>query len=208
MSPAGDARRRRRPATLVAGRSSPAGDRSATGVAPKTARRIRQAGAAGPSATGRRRGAVSTLLRQSGMRAFHWWRSGNKKRTQNVSEYMLVLALCLVNYVQSSRCNLILPLCLPATDLLYGTRHTASTKACTRHHFTFALCCHSNATRAPIANPPNSAQLGGIPYHSSKLHPGPCNSVGMWPRTDRQTDTHTDARDHNTFRIVYDSREM
>ena len=27
---------------------------------------------------------------------FHWWRSGNKKRTQNVSAYMLVLALCLV----------------------------------------------------------------------------------------------------------------
>jgi len=27
---------------------------------------------------------------------FHWWRSGNKKRRQNVSEYMLVLALCLV----------------------------------------------------------------------------------------------------------------
>jgi len=27
---------------------------------------------------------------------FHWWRSGNKKRTQNVSEYMLVLAVCLV----------------------------------------------------------------------------------------------------------------
>jgi len=25
----------------------------------------------------------------------------------------------------------------------------------------FALCCHSNATGAPIANPPNSAQLGG-----------------------------------------------
>jgi len=29
---------------------------------------------------------------------FHWWRSGNKKRTQNVSEYMLVLALCLVKF--------------------------------------------------------------------------------------------------------------
>ena len=27
---------------------------------------------------------------------FHWWRSGNVKRTQNVSEYMLVIALCLV----------------------------------------------------------------------------------------------------------------
>ena len=25
----------------------------------------------------------------------------------------------------------------------------------------FALCYHSNVTRAPIANPPNSAQLGG-----------------------------------------------
>jgi len=62
----------------------------------------------------------------------------------------------------------------------------------------------SNATRAPVANPPNSAQLGGIPYHSPKLHPGLCNSVGMRPRTDR----HTDARDHNTFRVVYESREM
>jgi len=27
---------------------------------------------------------------------FHWWRSGNITRTQNVSEYMLALALCLV----------------------------------------------------------------------------------------------------------------
>jgi len=58
----------------------------------------------------------------------------------------------------------------------------------------FASCCHSNATRAPIANLPNSAQLGGSPYHSPKLHPGPCNSVGIRPRTDRQTDTHTDTQ--------------
>jgi len=28
-----------------------------------------------------------------------------------------------------------------------------------------ALCYHSNKTRAPIANPPNSAQLEGNPYH-------------------------------------------
>jgi len=27
-----------------------------------------------------------------------------------------------------------------------------------------ALCCHSNETRAPNANPPNSAQLEGTPY--------------------------------------------
>ena len=72
----------------------------------------------------------------------------------------------------------------------------------------FALCCHSNATRAPIANPPNSAQLGGSLYHAPKLHPGPCSSVGVRPRTDRQTDRHTDARDHNTFCVVYDSRKM
>ena len=35
------------------------------------------------------------------------------------------------------------------------------------------LCCHSNETRAPIANPPTNAQLGGIPYHAPDLHPGP-----------------------------------
>jgi len=37
--------------------------------APNTARRIREAGAASPPATGRRRGAFSTLLRHSGLRA-------------------------------------------------------------------------------------------------------------------------------------------
>jgi len=74
----------------------------------------------------------------------------------------------------------------------------------------FALCCHSHATRSPIANPPNSAQLGGIPYHSPKLHPGRCNSVGMRPRTGSQAhiDRHTDAGDHNTFRVVCGSHEM
>jgi len=55
----------------------------------------------------------------------------------------------------------------------------------------FALCCHSNATGAPIANPPNSAQLGGSVYHAPKLHLGPCSSVGVRPRTGTQTHTHT-----------------
>jgi len=58
----------------------------------------------------------------------------------------------------------------------------------------FVLCCHSNAIRAPIANPPNSAQLGGSLYHAAKLHPGPCSSVGVRPRTDRQTHTQTHRR--------------
>jgi len=58
-----------------------------------------------------------------------------------------------------------------------------------------ALCCHSNETRAPTANPPNNAQLEGTPiipgtlYHSPNLHPGPYSSVGVRQVTDTQTDT-------------------
>ena len=48
----------------------------------------------------------------------------------------------------------------------------------------------------------------GTPHHSLKLHPGPCSSMYMWPRTDTQTDRHTDARGQYTFRVVYDSREI
>jgi len=51
----------------------------------------------------------------------------------------------------------------------------------------YLLTFRIHATRALIANPPNSTQLRGIPYHSPKLHPGLCSSVGMRPRTDRQT---------------------
>ena len=75
----------------------------------------------------------------------------------------------------------------------------------------FALCCHSNATRAPIANPPNNAQLGGSLYHAPSYIR--VRAV-VWAygrgQPDRQTDTdrHTDARDHNTFCVVYDSRKM
>jgi len=58
-----------------------------------------------------------------------------------------------------------------------------------------ALCCHGNQTRAPIANPPNSAQLEGTRYHSPNLHPGPCSSVGMR----RGGQTHTDGHDQYNF---------
>ena len=51
-----------------------------------------------------------------------------------------------------------------------------------------ALCCHSNETRAPIANPPNSAQLEGIPYH-------PASYIRVravvWECSEGQTDTQT-----------------
>jgi len=75
-----------------------------------------------------------------------------------------------------------------------------------------ALCCHSNITRAPIANPPNSAQLDNT-YHSPMLHPdnpGQCSSVGMRRGTDRQidTDTHTNGRDKYTFYLGYTSCDM
>jgi len=42
-----------------------------------------------------------------------------------------------------------------------ATRHRARTS--TRWHFAFGICCHSNATHAPIANLPNSAPLGAPP---------------------------------------------
>jgi len=67
-------------------------------------------------------------------------------------------------------------------------------QACTRWHFAFALCCHSNATRAPIANPPNSAQLGAS-------HTTPPTYIRVravvWACGRGQTGAQTDARDHN-----------
>jgi len=56
-----------------------------------------------------------------------------------------------------------------------------------------ALCCHSNETRAPIANLPNNAQLEGTSYRSSKLHPGP-RSMGMRRGTDGHTHRPTHIR--------------
>jgi len=68
-----------------------------------------------------------------------------------------------------------------------------------------ALCCHSNETRAAIANPPNSAQLEGtptIPPTYIRVRAVVCEcGQGLTYR-------HTDGRDHYTFRVVYDSREM
>jgi len=63
-------------------------------------------------------------------------------------------------------------------------RHRASTS--THWHFTFVLCCHSNETHAPIANPPNSAQLEGtptIPPSYIRVH------AAVWECSKRQTHT-------------------
>jgi len=50
-----------------------------------------------------------------------------------------------------------------------------------------ALCCHSNETRAPIANPLNRAQLERTIYHS----PSSIQVRGVVGQTHRQTDTQT-----------------
>jgi len=52
---------------------------------------------AGSPVIGRRRGGgVLNITAAAWTAGFHWWRSGNKKQTQNVSEYMLVsLYVCL-----------------------------------------------------------------------------------------------------------------
>ena len=41
-------------------------------------------------------GGVLNITAAAWSAGFHWWRSGNITRTQNVSEYMLLLVLCLV----------------------------------------------------------------------------------------------------------------
>jgi len=62
-------------------------------------------------------------------------------------------------------------------------------------YHTFPWCCHINATSAPIANPPNSAQLGGISYQSLQATSGSvqyCEHVAA----DRQTDTRIHRHTH------------
>jgi len=43
-------------------------------------------------------GGVLNITAAAWTAGLHWWHSGNITRKQNVSEYMLVLALCIVNY--------------------------------------------------------------------------------------------------------------
>jgi len=57
-----------------------------------------------------------------------------------------------------------------------------------------------NAIRAPIANPSNSAQLGASPTTPPSYIRVPAT---LWACGRGQTDRHTDARDHNTFPVVY-----
>jgi len=63
-----------------------------------------------------------------------------------------------------------------------------------------ALCCHSNETRAPIANPPNNARRGTPTILASYIWVRAVVwELGMPQRTDKQTDV----RDQYTFRLGY-----
>jgi len=69
------------------------------------------------------------------------------------------------------------------------------------------MCCHSNETRAPIANSPNGAQLEGTPtIPITYIRVGAVAWICGEGQTDRHTDTQT--RDQYTFRLGYASREM
>ena len=62
------------------------------------ARSISQVGVARWPMTGSRwGGGVLNITTVAWTVGFQWWHSGDITRTQNVSEYMLVLALCLVD---------------------------------------------------------------------------------------------------------------
>jgi len=64
------------------------------------------------------------------------------------------------------------------------------------------------ASRAssPLSHDKNESSMTRFngPMVSSSESEVQCSSVGVRPRTDR----HTDARDHNTFCVVYNSRKM
>jgi len=69
-----------------------------------------------------------------------------------------------------------------------------------------ALCCHSNETRAPIANPPNSAQLEGTPTILPSYFR--VRAV-VWECSEGQTGRHTDTQMAVTnIHLGYASREM
>jgi len=76
-----------------------------------------------------------------------------------------------------------------------------------------ALCCHSNETRAPIANPPNSAQLDGTPtipasYIRIRAVVWACGHGQTHTHTDRQADTQTPVTIIHFASSIYAQREM
>ena len=75
-------------------------------------------------------------------------------------------------------------------------KYSQANSECTRWHFAFPLCCHSNDTRVPITNQPNSTQLGStptIPQRYIQVH------AVVWKCGEGQTDTQTNRRPWPTY---------
>jgi len=87
--------------------------------------------------------------------------------------------------------------------ILVKTRHKARTS--TLWYFAFALCCHSNETRAPISNPPNSVQLGGTPTTLPSYIP--VRAV-VWAFGRGQNHRQTDRQTHRSAWPIYISRRL
>jgi len=68
-----------------------------------------------------------------------------------------------------------------------------------------ARCCHSNETREPIANLPNSAQLGAPPTIAPTYI---LVRAVVWECIKGQTDRHTDGCNQCTSCLGYASCEM
>jgi len=139
---------------------------------------------------------------------YDWLKLTSQKHNQSYSEYKHVLA----NIFRSRYVIRTPPLEARSpgrrSNVENARRHllvTNQQRARTPRKLGFASCCHSNATGAPIANPPNSAQLGA----ASTTPPSYIRVLAVvWAYGGGPTERHTDARNHNTFCVVYDSRKM
>ena len=95
------------------------------------------------------------------------------------------LCTVLLKWISHTLVKFLWPLLIERKQYM-KTRHRSSIQALADVSRS-ALCCPSNETRSPIANPPYSAQLEGTSYNSSKLHPGLYSSAGMRRGTVTQT---------------------
>jgi len=127
------------------------------------------------------------------MAASTWyWRSWNTRSV--VLTFSSCYTHTLMMVLQQLRPN-VCSVCY-GDGIMQVTRHKASTS--THWHFTLELCCHSNETRAPIANPPITARVDSTPTIPSSYIP--VHAV-VWACSEGQTDTQTRVTIHISRRL-------
>jgi len=115
-------------------------------------------------------GGVLNITAAAWTAGFHWWRSGDITRTQNVSEYMIVLALCLVELLlggrgPAGRCSVCWPVC--AVDSL--SCYCAWKMIMTRPWASLSGC--SSATRPCRVDSMSAASRGSSTQWSTTWRP-------------------------------------